>query len=105
MPPATRELAAGPCNGATPPRPPLSVHRPDQPAQLRHHHTRPPADVAAGCRGLLADGDATAFAGRHAAALSRFTAVRGQAGSARDDVLGRACVVVAELRRLVRTVA
>jgi glutamate dehydrogenase len=47
-----------------------------------------------------ADGDADAFADRHAAALARFTAVRQQAGSARDDVLGRACVVVAELRRL-----
>ncbi|WP_448612362.1 hypothetical protein [Geodermatophilus sp. URMC 60] len=51
-----------------------------------------------------ADGDAEVFAGRHAAALARFTAVREQAASARDDVLGRACVVVAELRRLVRTV-
>jgi glutamate dehydrogenase len=51
-----------------------------------------------------ADGDADAFADRHAAALARFTAVRQQAGSARDDVLGRACVVVAELRRLVARV-
>jgi glutamate dehydrogenase len=51
-----------------------------------------------------ADGDADAFADRHAAALARFTAVREQAAAARDDVLGRACVVVAELRRLVRTV-
>jgi glutamate dehydrogenase len=51
-----------------------------------------------------ADGDANAFAGRHATALARFTAVREQAAAARDDVLGRACVVVAELRRLVRTV-
>ncbi|WP_457037721.1 NAD-glutamate dehydrogenase domain-containing protein [Geodermatophilus sp. SYSU D01176] len=51
-----------------------------------------------------ADGDAEAFAARHAAALARFTAVREQAGSARDEVLGRACVVVAELRRLVETV-
>jgi glutamate dehydrogenase len=51
-----------------------------------------------------ADGDADAFAGRHATALARFTAVREQATSARDDVLGRVCVVVAELRRLVRTV-
>jgi glutamate dehydrogenase len=50
-----------------------------------------------------ADGDADAFAGRHATALARFTAVREQATSARDDVLGRVCVVVAELRRLVRT--
>ncbi|MGR7023174.1 NAD-glutamate dehydrogenase domain-containing protein [Geodermatophilus sp. URMC 62] len=51
-----------------------------------------------------ADGDADAFAGRHAAALARFAAVREQAASARDDVLGRACVVVAELRRLVEAV-
>jgi glutamate dehydrogenase len=51
-----------------------------------------------------ADGDADAFAGRHATALARFTAVREEATSARDDVLGRVCVVVAELRRLVRTV-
>ena len=50
-----------------------------------------------------ADGDADAFAGRHATALARFTAVREQATSARDDVQGRVCVVVAELRRLVRT--
>ena len=52
---------------------------------------------------LLRDayGDADAFADRHAAALARFTAVREQAAAAGDDVLGRACVVVAELRRLV----
>ncbi|RBY89041.1 glutamate dehydrogenase [Blastococcus sp. TBT05-19] len=48
-----------------------------------------------------AGGDAVAFTERHAAALSRFTAVREQALSASDDVLGRACVVTAELRRLV----
>ncbi|SHN75859.1 glutamate dehydrogenase [Geodermatophilus obscurus] len=51
-----------------------------------------------------ADGDADAFADRHATALARFTAVREQATSAPDDLLGRVCVVVAELRRLVRTV-
>jgi hypothetical protein len=51
-----------------------------------------------------ADGDADAFAERHAAALARFTAVREQAASARDDVLGRPCVVTGELRRLVATV-
>ncbi|WP_167761202.1 hypothetical protein, partial [Geodermatophilus sp. DF01-2] len=51
-----------------------------------------------------ADGDADAFADLHAAALARFTAVREQAGSARDDVLGRACVVTGELRRLVDAV-
>jgi glutamate dehydrogenase len=51
-----------------------------------------------------ADGDAEVFAVRHAAALARFSAVRDRATSARDDVLGRVCVVVAELRRLLRSV-
>ncbi|WP_205730255.1 NAD-glutamate dehydrogenase domain-containing protein [Blastococcus sp. TF02-8] len=51
-----------------------------------------------------ADGDATAFAERHAEALGRFAAVLEQADGARGDVLGRACVVTAELRRLVRSV-
>ncbi|MGX5653371.1 NAD-glutamate dehydrogenase domain-containing protein [Geodermatophilus nigrescens] len=45
-----------------------------------------------------------ALADRSAGALARFTAVRDQAAAARDEVLGRACVVVAELRRLVDAV-
>ncbi|PRY48436.1 glutamate dehydrogenase [Geodermatophilus tzadiensis] len=48
--------------------------------------------------------DPDVLTGRHGAALARFAAVRDRAGSARDDVLGRACVVVAELRRLVEAV-
>ncbi|MGY1726958.1 NAD-glutamate dehydrogenase domain-containing protein [Geodermatophilus sp. SYSU D01062] len=53
---------------------------------------------------LLPDADAGALTARHRAPLARFAAVRDRAGSARDDVLGRACVVVAELRRLVDAV-